>query len=125
MWLGTDCPQLTVAVYGVGAGAVDSSGPGEGASVEPCVFGGFLFADFFEAGVGDGLLVAAVVALVPVVPDCSQDARNARPIRTAVKEIICFFIAYIYFALRRVSGCLKSNELLGMRAPRVPGYRIM
>jgi hypothetical protein len=49
--------------------------------VEPCVFGGFLFADLFEAGVGDGLLTAAVVALVPVVPDCSHDARNAMPIR--------------------------------------------
>jgi hypothetical protein len=85
---------LTVAVYGVGAGAVDPSGTGEGASVEPCVFGGFLFADLFEAeaGVADGLLVAAVVVLVPVVPDCSHDARNAMPIRTAIKEITCFFI---------------------------------
>src|SRR5262245_57471722 len=93
-WLNTNRPQLTVAVYGVGAGAVDPSGTGEGASVEPCVFGGFLFADLFEAeaGVGDGLLVAAVVVLVPVVPDCSHDARNAMPIRTAIKEITCFFI---------------------------------
>jgi hypothetical protein len=64
-WLNTNRPQLTVAVYGVGAGAVDPSGTGEGASVEPCVFGGFLFADLFEAGVDDGLLVAAVVVLVP------------------------------------------------------------
>ena len=114
-WLSTNCPQLTAAVYGVGAGAVDPSGTGEGASFDPCVFGGFLFADLFEAGVGDGLLTAAVVVLVPVVPDCWQDARNARPTRIAGKEITCFFIAYTYFASRRVSGCLKSNELLAMR----------
>jgi hypothetical protein len=69
-WLSTNCPQATVAVYGVGPGAVDPAGTGEGASVEPCVFGGFLFADLFDAGVGDGLLIAAVVVLVPVVPDC-------------------------------------------------------
>jgi hypothetical protein len=88
-------PQLTVAVYGVGAGAAEPSGTGDGASVEPCVFGGFLFADLFEAGVGDGLLIAAVVVvLVPVVPDCSHDARNAMPIRTAIREISCFFIGY-------------------------------
>jgi hypothetical protein len=29
-----------------------------------------------------------------VVPDCSQDARNAMPIRTAIRESICFFIRY-------------------------------
>jgi hypothetical protein len=88
-------PQLAASVYGVGSGAVDPAGIGEGASVEPCVFGGFLFADLFEAGVGDGLLVAAVVVvLVPVVPDCSQDARNAMPIRTAIREMSCFFIGY-------------------------------
>jgi hypothetical protein len=109
--VGTHYPQPTVAVHGVGAGAVEPSGTGEGASVEPCVFGGFLFADLFEAGVGDGLLIdAVVVVLVPVVPDCSQDARNAKPIRTAIREITCFFIRYIYFAPRRVSGCLKPNE---------------
>jgi hypothetical protein len=114
-------PELTVAVYGVGAGVVDPSVTGERASVEPCVLGGFLFADLFEAGVGDGLVVAAVVALVPAVPDCSQEARNAMPSRTAIREIKCFFIRNIYFAPRRGSGCLKSNELLGMRARRVPG----
>src|SRR5215211_4524394 len=87
--------QLSVAVYGVGPGAVDPLGTGDGASVEPCVFGGFLFADLFEAGVGDGLLIAAVLAvLVLVVPDCSQDARNAMPIRTAIKVNRCFFIGY-------------------------------
>jgi hypothetical protein len=83
---------LTVAVYGVGSGAVDPSGTGEGASVEPCVFGGFLFADLFEAGVGDGLLIAAVVVLVPLVPDCSHDARNAMLMRIAIRENTCFFI---------------------------------
>jgi hypothetical protein len=95
---------------------VDPSGIGEGASVEPCVFGGFLFADLFEAGVGDGLLIAAVVVLVPVVPDCSQDARNAMPIRTAIKEITWFFIGYIYFVPRQASGCLKPNEPWGIPA---------
>ena len=81
------------------------AGTGDGASVEPCVFGGFLVADLFEAGVGDGLLIAAVVVVVPVVPDCSQDVRNAMPIRTAIREIRCFFIEYIYYAPCRVSGC--------------------
>jgi hypothetical protein len=81
-------------VYGVGAGAVDPAGIGDGASVEPCVFGGSLFADLFEAGVGDGLLIAAVVVVVPVVPDCWQDARNAMPIRIAIRENRCFFIRH-------------------------------
>jgi hypothetical protein len=80
-----------LAVYGVGSGAVDPAG--DGASVEPCVFGTFFFADLFAAGVGDGLLVAAVVP-VWVVPDCSHDTRNAMPIRTAITETICFFIGY-------------------------------
>jgi hypothetical protein len=89
--LSTNSPQLAVVVYGVGAGAVDPSGTGEGASVEPCVFGGFLFADLFEAGVGDGLPIAAlVVLLVPLVADCWQDAGNAIPTRTAIKENTCF-----------------------------------
>jgi len=78
----------------VGSGVVDPAGIGDGASVEPCVFGGFLFADLFEAGVGDGLLIAAVVVVVPVVPDCSHDARNAMPIRIAIRESKCFFIRH-------------------------------
>lgn len=61
----------------------------EGASVEPCAVGGFLLADLFEAGVGDGLLIAAVVVVVPVVPDCSHDARNAMPINMVIKESKC------------------------------------
>jgi hypothetical protein len=89
---------------------------GESASVEPCVFGGFLFADLLDADVGDGLLIAAVLVLVPVFPIVSHDARNAKPIRTANKENRCFFIAYVYFAPRRVSGCHKSNERLEMLA---------
>jgi hypothetical protein len=92
--LTTDCSQLTVPVYGVGAGAVEPEGIGDGASGEPCVLGGFLFADLLEAGVGEGLLIAAVVVLAPVVPDSWQDARNAMPIRTAIRQIICFFIGY-------------------------------
>jgi hypothetical protein len=109
--LSTNCPQLTIAVYGVGAGAVDPSGIGEGASVEPCVFGGFLFADLFEAGVGDGLLIAAVVAvLVPVVPDCSQDARNVRPIRTAIRENRCFFIG-VYSTSCRAESLVVLNQM--------------
>jgi hypothetical protein len=95
-----------VAVYGVGAGAVDPPGTGDGASVEPWVLGGFLRADLLDAGVGDGLLIAAVVVeLVPVVPDCSHDARNAMPIRTAIRETACFFIGYIYYAPYRAVGC--------------------
>jgi hypothetical protein len=105
------------AVYGVGAGAVDPDGIGEGASVEPSVFGGFLFADFFlGAGVGDALVTAGAAVLVAVVPDCWQDAINAMPITATIRENRCFFIGYIYFAPRRVSGCLKPNELLEMLA---------
>lgn len=85
---------VAAASYSVGAGAVDPEGIGEGASLEPFVLGGFLFADFLAAGVGDGLLVAAVLVLVWVVPDCSQDARNAMPIKTAISENRCLFIGY-------------------------------
>jgi hypothetical protein len=116
--------QLSVTAYGVGAGAVDPAGTGDGASVEPCVFGGFLFADLFDAGVGDGLLIAAVLVLVPVFPDCSQDARNAMPIRTAISANIYFFIAYNYFAPGRVVGCLRPNEPFEMRGSRLHDNRI-
>lgn len=58
--------------YGVGAGAVDSPGDGEGASTEPSVFGGFLFAPAAlcrvrDGGVGDALVTAGAV-VVAVVP---------------------------------------------------------
>ena len=90
---------FAVAIYGVGPGAVDPAGIGEGASTEPCVFGGFLLADLLDAGVGDGLLIAAVVVevLVPLVPDCSHDVRNVMPIRRAIRENRCFFISLYLF----------------------------
>jgi len=79
--------------------------------VEPCVFGGFLFADLFEDGVGDGLLVAAlVVLLVPLVADGWQDARNAMPTKTAIKKNTCLLIGYIHFASCRVGWLLKANH---------------
>ncbi len=108
--------NYSLPVYGVGAGAVDPAGAGEGASVEPCVFGGFLFADFFEAGVGDGLLTAALVVLAPVVPERSHDARNAVTIRIAIRETRCFFIRLILLRAAQNLWCLKPNELLGMLA---------
>jgi hypothetical protein len=101
--LSSNGPQLNVAVYGVGAGAVDPAGTGDGASLEPCVFGGFLFADLLAAGVGDGLLVAAVVVLVPVFPDCSHAARNAMPMTIATRENTYFFIG---LSLLRVAPSL-------------------
>jgi hypothetical protein len=92
------------AVYGVGAGAVDPAGTGEGASVEPSVFGGFLFADLFVAGVGDGLLMAAVVVvLVPLVSDCSHDARNSMPMKIAIRENSYFFIGLLSTSRRTES----------------------
>ena len=89
---------FALAIYGVGPGAVDPAGIGEGASTEPCVFGGFLLADLLDAGVGDGLLIAAVVdVLVPLVPDCSHDVRNVMPVRRAIRENTCFFISLYLF----------------------------
>ena len=68
-------------------GAVDPEGIGEGASLAlPCVLGGFRRVD-------EPVDVAAVL-LGWVVPDCSQDARNVMPIRTAMREIRCLFITY-------------------------------
>jgi hypothetical protein len=61
---------------------------------------------------------------VPVVPDCWQDAKNAMPIRTAIRENIYFFTKFNYFARRRVVGCFKPNELLEMRLLRVHDDRI-
>jgi hypothetical protein len=44
-----------------------------------------------------------------------QDARSAMPIRTAIRENMCFFIAvYVQFASGSVFGRLKSKEPLGM-----------
>ena len=64
-------------------------GIGEGISLaEPCVFVAFL------CGV---VLTVPVVAVVPVVlvePVCWQEARNAIPIRIAIRESSCFFIRH-------------------------------
>ena len=85
-------------LYRVGPGAVDPDGIGEGISLAlPCVLGGFLFAV---------PPVVAAVLLVWVVPDCSQDVRNAMPIRTAIREISCFFIGYNL--LRAAQGLWSS-----------------
>jgi len=114
---GPIAPRSIVALYGVGPGAVEPAGIGEGISVEPCVLGGFLRADLLDAGVGDGLLIAAVVAvLVPVVPDCSHDARNAMPIKTAMTEIICFFIGYNLLRAAQ-SRWSSPNSLLPVNSP--------
>jgi hypothetical protein len=56
----------------------------------------------------------AAVLLGWVVPDCSQDARNVMPIRTAMREIRCLFITYSLIAARRVCGRLKPNEAFEM-----------
>jgi hypothetical protein len=58
---------------------------------------------------------------VPVVPDCSHDARNAMPIRTTIREISCFFIGCNLLRAAKVCGCFKPNELLGILA--VPSLR--
>ena len=64
---------------------MEPDGIGEGISLaDPCVLGGFLVAEAPEAD--------AAVELVWVVPDCSQDARKAMPIRTTMKENTCFLI---------------------------------
>lgn len=57
------------------------------------------------AGVGDGLAIADAVVLVPVVPDCWQDAKNAMPIRATIRENTCLFISY---TLPRVALSLWS-----------------
>jgi hypothetical protein len=106
---------LNLAVYRVGPGAVDPPGFGEGISLAlPCVLGGFRRVD-------EPVDVAAVLPGW-LVPDCSQDARNAKPIRTAMREIGCLFIPYSLIASRRVCGCLKANEAFGMLTMS-PEYR--
>ena len=98
---------MDLAIYRVGPGAVDPPGFGEGISLAlPCVLGGFRRVD-------EPVDVAAVL-LGWVVPDCSQDARNVMPIRTAMREIRCLFITYSLIAARRVCGRLKPNEAFEM-----------
>ena len=85
--------------YGVGEGeAAPSAGEGD-ASVSGAFF--FLVVAFFLwVGDGDGDLVAAAVVEVAVVPPCcgAQEARNAMPIKTVIKDKTDFFI------------CLLSND---------------
>jgi hypothetical protein len=65
--------------------------------------GGFLCVDAAEP-------VVAAVLLVPVVPDCWQDAKSVVPIRRAIREIRDLFIeVYVQFASRRVFGCLNPE----------------
>jgi hypothetical protein len=100
--------------YGVGAG--DSPGDGEGASVDPSVFGGFLFAPAalcrVRVGVGDGLLTAAVdvVAVVPCC--CVQEATNATPMIAAIKRNMCLFMVCQLVRVRQNVWLLKK---FGMR----------
>ena len=106
---------FALAIYGVGPGAVDPAGIGEGASTEPCVFGGFILADLLDAGallnmhlnsapvlsiegpVAGASRRAVVEVLVPLVPDCSHDVRNVMPVRRAIRENTCFFISLYLF----------------------------
>ena len=77
-------------LYGVGAG--DSAGDGEGASVDPSVFGGVFFAALcFRGGVGVGWAAAGAV-VVAVVPCCWQEAINAMPMMALIKHNTYFFI---------------------------------
>ena len=104
--------------YGVGAG--DSAGDGEGISdAEPSVFGGFLFAapaDLCRVrvfdGVGDGLVTAAAVVVVAVVPCCSvQEAINAMPTMAPIKyNIYLFIVSQFHIEYRITCGCLKTSE---------------
>jgi len=77
--------------YGVGEGeAAPSAGEGD-ASVSVAFF---LVVAFFFRGAGDGDLVAAAVVEVAVVPCCcgAQEAINAMPIKTVIKDNTGFFI---------------------------------
>ena len=89
-----------LAVYGVGLGAVDPPGIGDGASAaEPSVLDGFLFATpvllcrDLDGGVGEAWATAGAVAEVPVVPCCWQEETiNAMPIRPVIKHNTYLFI---------------------------------
>jgi len=80
-------------LYGVGAGEADSEGD---ASVSGAAF--FLVVAFFLCGDGDGeAFVVAAVAVVEVAAVCcfcAQEAINATPIRTVIKDKTYFFIGY-------------------------------
>ena len=86
--------------YGVGLGAVDPPGIGDGASAaEPSVLDGFLFATpvllcrDLDGGVGEAWATAGAVAEVPVVPCCWQEAMNAMPTIAAIMHNRCLFIS--------------------------------
>jgi len=80
-------------LYGVGAGEAVSEGD---ASVSAAAF--FLVVAFFLRGDGDGeAFVVAAVAVVEVAAVCcfwAQEAINATPIRTVIKDKTYFFIGY-------------------------------
>jgi len=84
--------SYAVVSYGVGAG--DSAGDGEGASVEPSVFGGVFFAALCRVrdGVGDGLLTADAVVVAVVPCCCVQEATNAIPSSAAIRDNTYLFI---------------------------------
>jgi hypothetical protein len=104
-----------VNVYGVGLGAVDPPGIGEGASAaEPSVFDTFLFATplllcrDLLAGVGDGM--AAAVVVVPVVPWFWQEAINAMPTIAPIMHNRFLFIALV--SVRLPQNCWLHKKLL-------------
>jgi hypothetical protein len=81
-------------VYGVGAGDSPPAGDGEGASVEPSVFGGVFFLALCRVGVGVGeAAVTAGAVVVALVPDCSHEVTNAVPIKAVSKHNRYFFIS--------------------------------
>ena len=88
--------------YGVGSGAVEPPGIGDGASdADPSVFDGFRFAApallcrVRSAGLGEAWAIAADVVLVPLVPCCWHEAMNATAIMPAIKHNRYFFMVSV------------------------------
>jgi len=117
--------------YGVGEGeAAPSAGEGD-ASVSGAFF--FLVVAFFLwVGDGDGDLVAAAVVEVAVVPPCcgAQEAINAMPIKTVIKDRTDFFICLLSLGLQNVWSSagwqeIKSacNDCLPLCSPATAGRR--
>jgi len=117
--------------YGVGEGeAAPSAGEGDAS-----VSGAFFFlvvALFLWVGDGDGDLVAAAVVEVAVVPPCcgAQEAINAMPIKTVIKDKTDFFICLLSLGLQNVWSSagwqeIKSacNECLPLRSPATAGRK--
>jgi hypothetical protein len=91
--------------YGVGAGeAVPSAGEAVSEGDASVAGAFFLAAAFFRAGDGDGDgLADAAVVEVAVVPCCDvQEAINAMPITTAIKDKTDFFIDFIKVKICRM-----------------------